>query len=148
MMKTLKSMALFVIASLLVLTSTASAEASAYTGYNSIGSYYQYQYQGAYQGGYTWQPRQAMGGEIQLANPYYNYGSTPRAGGWFGGGSGWITGLREPYYGCVAPTHYSSFSRPTCGGGYSGGGNFGGYYGYPETTTTRIREESFRFSFY
>lgn len=126
-MKALKTtMAIFVLA-VLFIAGAGQAEASyAYQGYNTIGSYQQY----GYQGGYTYEAGVAQGGQVSFNNPYYNYQSQPRAGGMFGSGSGWITGLRSPFYADVTPTHFSPFYRPTSGGHYGSG--YGGYE-YEET---------------
>lgn len=118
MMKALKIMA--IIAAVFLMAAVPFASASAYDGYNTIGNYQQYKI--AYQGNYQYTPGIANGGPISLPNPYYNYATTPRSGGWFGMG-GWTTGLRAPTYNCVAPTHYGNFYRPSCGGGTGGGGS-------------------------
>ena len=137
-MKTLKAtMAIFVL-SLLFVTGAGTAEASAYQGYNTIGSYQQYSYTHAQQGNYVYQKPVAQSAQISLGNPYYNYQSAPRAGGFFGSGSGWTTGLRAPVYTDVTPVHYSSFSRPVFGGHYDYNDHgYGGNYGY-EYEETRI----------
>ena len=136
-MNALKILVLALMAAALILVTSENVSANPYTGYNTIGSYYQYQYGYAYSG-YGSNYR-APGGVIQLSNPTYNYPTVPRAGGWFGGGSGWITGLRQPYYGCVAPVHTSYLYRPSCGGTAGGSGWWGGGYGYPGVSTDPYR---------
>ena len=120
------------------------ASADAYSGYNTIGNYQQYQY--AQQGSYLYTPGTATGGYITLPNPYYAYPTTPRAGGWFGGSSGWITGLRTPFYGYVTPTHLGNFYRPTYGSYGYGGYGYGSYgsrytssFGFDTGATAPIR---------
>ena len=102
---------------LVALIASASA-AEAYSNYNTIGSYYQY----GYQGGYTYEAGVAQGGQVSFGNPYYAYPSQPRAGGWFGSGSGWISGLRTPYYADVTPVNHPTWFRPTGGGHYGSQG--------------------------
>ena len=144
--KILQTIGVVLVTSVLLLVTTVSAvSANPYTGFNTIGSYWQYQY--GYQGGYTWQSQPAMSANIQLPNTHhhYNYHQPPRAGGWFGHGTGWITGLRSPVYTCVEPVHHSSFSRARCGGGVQPV-HHGGFH-QPSTTTT-VRRTSFSFGFY
>jgi hypothetical protein len=133
-MNAIKFLVLALMVAVIALVASESVTANPYTGYNTIGSYYQYQYGYAYSG--HGDSYRAPGGVINLGNPYYNYQTMPRAGGWFGGGSGWITGLRQPYYGCVAPTHTSYLYRPSCGGGSFWGGSG---YGYPGVDTNTYR---------
>lgn len=133
-MKHLNKILLLAVAILLIAVASEQVSANAYTGYNTIGSYYQYQYGYSYGGNYN--SYRAPGGTINLGNPYYAYPTVPRAGGWFGGGTGWLTGLRQPYYAGVAPTHYSYFYRPQV----PSGGWFGSGDGYPRMPGTyRVR---------
>ncbi len=128
-MENIKKIMVLLVASVFLVLSTGQAEASAYQGYNTIGSYQQYGYQGAYQSGYSYEAGVAPGGQVSFADPRYNYQTTPRAGGTFGSGSAWITGLRQPFYADVTPVHFSSVFRPTSGGHYGNQG-YGGNYGY------------------
>ena len=112
---------------LLAALASTDVSANAYNGYNSIGSYYQY---GHSSSGGNWNGYVAQGGPIYLADTQYSYPTTPRGGGWYGSGTGWLMGLRTPYYGCVQPIHNSYLYRPSCGGGsYWGSG-----YGYNRPT--------------
>jgi len=138
-MKALKTMAMIAAVLLLAITSQEVSANNAYSGYNTIGNYQQYQitYQERYaeQGNYIYPRGTANGGPLTIPNEYYAYPTTPRAGGWFGKG-GWTIGLRAPTYYDVAPTHYGNFYRPYT---YRGGGGYGGRGGHGSQPTTPIR---------
>jgi|GEM_PF-3659865 len=116
----IKTLAIGVMATVVALISAAAALASS-SGVNSIGSYYQETRQTAYN-------YQTSYGQ------YYDYAAPPRAGGWFGGGTEWLVGLRSPVYAPVPPVHYTNFYQPVCG--YPCW--FGGGYGYPQQTATSL----------
>jgi hypothetical protein len=90
-----------------------------YSGVQTIGTYYQYTNQIAFN-------------HQQVPAHYYDYAAPARAGGWFGRGSEWITGLRSPMYANVPPVHYTNYYTPTCGNPCW----FGGSHGYPRATAT------------
>ncbi len=105
--------ALLTLAITLVASTTVAADP--YDGVNRIGTYYQQTNTFAYNYQYDYA---------------YDYIAPPRAGGWFGSGSEWITGLRSPVYAPVPPVHYANYYQQTCGLPCW----FGGSYGYPRQT--------------
>ena len=113
-MSTLKAIIAGIFALVLVTLTAASAFADPYDGVNRIGTYYQYTNTVAY--------------DHQLSyGHYYDYIAPPRAGGFFGSTSAWLTGLRSPIYTPVPPVHYTNYYQPVCGYPCY----FGGSYGYP-----------------
>jgi len=125
MNKTLKTMLVSAVALVIVLFSSAAVQANAYSdpydGVNRIGTYYQYQRQ--------------MAVDVPFYGPSYQYDyvAPPRAGGWFGSTSGWLTGLRVPVYTPVPPVHYTNYYAPVYGYPQWYGG-----YGYPRMTASQF----------
>lgn len=79
----------------------AGATAEPYDGINRVGTYYQYS------SNFRTEPVYAYGGG-------YGYVAPPRAGGWFGSGTEWITGLRAPVWSNVPPVRYTTRYQQTC----------------------------------
>ncbi len=99
--------------------SVSAYTADPYDGVNRIGTYYQQSRTVSYSYGYG-------GG-------YYDYAYPARAGGWYGQGTEFITGLRTPVWSNVPPVHYTNFYQPVCGWPCWTGGN-----GYPRATASQF----------
>jgi hypothetical protein len=138
-MNAIKFMIVGVVALVVAAIAGASAwAADPYDGVNRIGTYYQYQRTWAAPQPYT----QSFSSSYNYAysNNYYDYVAPPRAGGFFGSTSLWITGIRTPVYSQVPPVFYTSYYQQSCGYPCY----FGGGYGYPRMTAGQFPTSSSR----
>ncbi len=73
------------------------------SGVNTIGTQWQETTTYSYDYGY------------EYGTHYYDYVAPARAGGFYGSGVEFLTGLRSPVYAPVAPVYYANYYQPVCG---------------------------------
>ena len=119
-MKYAKLFVVTMVAVLAGIMASGFAAATPYSGQNVIGDYHQLKsYETFSYAGYGYG---------------YDYAYPARAGGFFGTGTEFITGLRSPVWPQVQPVRYTNYYQNVCGWPCWTGGN-----GYPRAQASQFR---------